>query len=139
MPSQYATAADFDVFARPLSALAGTVFDTTTDTSKLDRVLEAQSRMLDRDLGLRQSVPLPTPLPADQLDVVQDVCTLAEYQVVSAIGYRNDDEAERLRERYLDVVKRHPGLAEPDQIPDDATPFVQEGGPRVHSRPLRGW
>ncbi len=135
MPHPYADATQFESFGLPPAALdgfAGNVLDH----------LNLASGKVDSYLRGRYKVPLPG--PSYPGEIVEAVCAIAAFTILSARGFDPSSGADQtVRERYLDQVGR-PGLKGWLQqlaegrvnldIGSDGTPGVNDGAPLVISR-----
>lgn len=135
MPHPYATEAQFEQFGLPPAALdgwGGTLLDH----------LNLASGKVDSYLRGRYKVPLPGPTYPGE--IVEAVCAIAAFTIISSRGFDPSSGADQtVRERYLDQVGR-PGLKGWLQqlseakvnldLGADLTSGVHDGGPIVVSR-----
>jgi phage gp36-like protein len=131
---QYATAADFAKHGLPPQALDGFAGD-------LDQLLVKASAKFNTYARGRYTVPFSVPYPDE---VVEAVCVLAAYSVMTVRGYDPNSESDiSVENRYRDLIGR------PNQkgwlqdlssgrvclaIDADPTPTKSEGGPIVINR-----
>lgn len=128
---QYATQTDFAKHGLPTQALDGFSGD-------LDQLLVKASAKFNTYARGRYKVPFAVPYPDE---VVEAVCQLAAYSVMTVRGYDPNNEADRaVEDRYRDMVGR-PGqkgwLQELASgrvclaVDADTTPATTEGAPIV--------
>jgi phage gp36-like protein len=128
---QYATSTDFSKHGLPPQALEGF-------TGDIDDLLKKASAKFNTYARGRYKVPLTAPYPDE---VIEAVCVLAAYQVMTVRGYDPNNDADRaIEDRYRDLTGR-PGqkgwlqdLAQGRvnlDIAADTTPTTSEGGPIV--------
>lgn len=128
---QYATSTDFGKHGLPPQALVGF-------TGDIDQLLVKASAKFNSYARGRYTVPFATPYPDE---VVEAVCWLAAYNLMTVRGYDPNNEADRaIEDRYRDLTGR-PGQKGWLQdlasgrinlaIDADTTPSTSEGGPIV--------
>lgn len=128
---QYATSTDFGKHGLPPQALDGF-------TGDLDSLLAKASAKFNTYARGRYATPFVVPYPDE---VVEAVCWLAAYQLMTVRGYDPNNEADRaIEDRYRDLTGRpgqkgwlqdlSSGRVNLD-IATDPTPTASEGGPIV--------
>jgi len=128
---QYATAGDFGDHGLPPQALDGFAGD-------LDELLKKASAKFNTYARGRYTVPFAVPYPDE---VIEAVCWLAAYQVMTVRGYDPNNESDRaIEDRYRDLTGR-PGQKGWLQdlssgrvnlaVDADTTPTVGEGAPII--------
>jgi phage gp36-like protein len=90
----YATLTDLSDLGLPSAA--------TIDTVAAERQIEAASSLADSYLRNHYKLPLPTPYP---IALVEAVCRIAAYNVLSVRGYNPEGDAGALEQRYRAAVR----------------------------------
>lgn len=120
----YATTTDLATFGLSADALAG--IDTNAQTA----ALTAASRLADGYLRARFTLPIATP----SVDLVEAVCKIAAYTLLSARGFNPEAGADQnIRDRYRDALAWLKDVAAGTATPalTDSSPAGQLGGPFV--------
>jgi phage gp36-like protein len=123
--SSYATPNDLGIYG-----LSSSVVEEL-DPSDVQEKLDAASSTADGYLSTHYTLPIVVPYPASLIDAV---CRIAAYNLLSVRGYNPEGQAEQIRLRYEDAIRWLEGISAGRIAPGDiidSTGRGDEGGPFV--------